>query len=94
MLRTVVAATDIWPETSSIIGHARAIPDASTFTTAPVIFTWHFHERAEHCATALREEGRPRSRILAQIKAMICFFQHTKVLIERQERTAWTCQIG
>jgi hypothetical protein len=73
MLRTVVAAPDCRPETSSIISHARAIPEASAFTTAPVTFTWHFYERAEHCLTACREESRPCSRILAQIKAMIGF---------------------
>ena len=80
MLRTVVAAPDCRPETSGSIGHARAIPEASTFTTAPVTFTRHFYERAEHCATALREESRPCSRILAQIKAMNSFvFQHNTV---------------
>jgi predicted metal-dependent hydrolase len=73
MLRTVVATPDCRPETSSIIGHARTSPEALTFTTVPVIFTWHFYERAEHCATAFREEGRPRPRIFAQIKAMIFF---------------------
>jgi hypothetical protein len=52
MLRTVVAAPNPRPEGSGIIGHARAIPEASTLATAPVTFTWHFFERAEHCATA------------------------------------------
>ncbi len=59
MLRTMVAAADCRPETSGITGHARAIPEASTFTTAPVTFTRHFFERAEHRPTARREEGRP-----------------------------------
>jgi hypothetical protein len=71
VVRTVVAAPDTRPERSGIIGHARATPEASTFTTAPVTFTLHFFERAEHRAKALREEGRPCSRILAQIKAEI-----------------------
>lgn len=73
MVRTVVAAPNTRPERSGIIRHARAIPEASTFTTAPVAFTWHFYERAEHRATALWEEGRPCSRILTQIKAKVWF---------------------
>jgi hypothetical protein len=73
MLRTVVTAPDTRPERCGIISHARAIPEASTFTTTPVTFTWHFYERAEHRATTLREEGRTCSRILAQIKANISF---------------------
>jgi hypothetical protein len=73
MLRTVVAAPTRRPESSGIIGHARATPEASTLTTVPVTFTWHFFERAEHCATAVGEEGPRCSRIFAQIKAMIGF---------------------
>jgi hypothetical protein len=73
MLRTVVAAPNCRPETSGSIGHARATPQASTLTTAPVTFTRNFYERAEHRPTACREESRPCSRILAQIKAKICF---------------------
>ena len=69
----MVAAPNCRPETSSIICHARSIPEASTFTAAPVTFAWHFYERAEHRLTACREESRPGSRILAQIKAMIGF---------------------
>ena len=69
----MVAAPNTRPEWSGIICHARAIPEASTFTTAPITFTFHFHERAEHRATTLREEGRPCSRILAQIKAKVWF---------------------
>lgn len=68
----MVAAPNPRPERCGIIGHARAIPKAATFTTAPITFTWHFYERAEHRATATREEGCPCSRILAQIKAMSC----------------------
>ena len=75
MFRTLVAAPTPRPERSGIIGHARAIPEASTFTTAPVTFTWYFFERSEHCVTVTREEGRPcfRIRIIAQIKATIHF---------------------
>jgi hypothetical protein len=73
MLRTVVAATARRPETCGIIGHARATPEASTLTTVPVTFTWHFYELAEHCATAFREEGARCFRIFAQIKATIGF---------------------
>ena len=57
MLRTYVAAPTRRPETSIIIGHARATPKASTLTAVPVTFTWHFFERSEHCVTVLREEG-------------------------------------
>jgi hypothetical protein len=74
MIRTYVAAPKPRPERCGIIGHARATPEASTFTTAPVTFTWHFFERAEHCATAVSEEGPRCSRIFAQIKATIGFF--------------------
>ncbi len=95
MLRTLVSAPDCRPESSGIIGHARAIPEASTFTTAPVTFTWHFFERAEHRATARREESGRCSRIFAQIEAKIGFiFQHTMVLMGKARRTAWTRQIG
>jgi hypothetical protein len=73
MLRTVVAAPPRRPETSGIIGHARATPEASTLTTVPVTFTWHFFERAEHRATVALEEGARCSRIHAQIKATIGF---------------------
>jgi hypothetical protein len=73
MLRTVVAAPARRPETSGIIGHARATPEASTIITVPVTFTWHFFECAEHCATVLGEEGARCSRIYAQIKATIFF---------------------
>ena len=65
MLRTVVAAPYTRPERSAIIGHTRAIPEALAFTTAPITFTQHFYERAEHRATAAGEEGRPCSRIFA-----------------------------
>jgi hypothetical protein len=95
MVRTVVAAPDTRPERSGIIGHARAIPEASTFTTTPVAFTWHFYERAEHRATALWEESRPCSRILTQIKAKVWFISAYRGSNGKlQERTAWTCQIG
>jgi hypothetical protein len=95
MLRTYVAAPTPRPERGGTIGHARVIPEASTFTTAPVTFTWHFYERAKHCATARREEGRPCARIFAQIKAMICFISaYYGSNGKKQERTAWTCQIG
>lgn len=77
MLRTYVAAPSCRPETSASIGHARATPKAFTVTTAPVTFTWHFFERAEHCATVLSEEGARCSRIFAQIKAMIGFIFST-----------------
>ena len=77
MLRTVVAAPNRRPETSGTIGHARSIPEAVAFTTAPVTFTRHFFERTEHRPTACREESRPSSRIFAQIKATIRFIFST-----------------
>ena len=76
MLRTVVAALDCWPEItgSSVMGHARPIPEASTVLILPgvITFTWHFFKRSEQRATAvIREEGARCSRIYAQIKAII-----------------------
>jgi hypothetical protein len=71
MLRTVVTAPTLRPKSSSIIGHARATPKASALITVPVTFTWHFFERAEHCATAVSEECARCSRIYAQIKATV-----------------------
>ena len=97
MLRTLVTAPSTWPERSGIIAHARTIPQVVAFRTFPVTFTWHFLERAGQRMTVLREEGLGRlcSRISAQVKATIRFyFQRTTVLIKRQGRTAWTCQIG
>ena len=75
MLRTLVAAPAamIRPETSGLIGQARAIPETSTFTTAPVTFTTHFLGRAGHRVTVTWEEGARCSRIYAQIKATIGF---------------------
>jgi hypothetical protein len=57
MSLTSVATPDFWPETSGIVGHARATPEAFTLTTVPVTITRHFFERADQCATAPSEEG-------------------------------------
>jgi hypothetical protein len=73
MLRTLVAAHGLWPESAVFTGQARAIPEASTLITGPVIFTYHFFEGAGHRLTAPSEERTRCSRILAQIKAMFCF---------------------
>ena len=73
MIRTGVRAGGLWPETSTLIGQARAVPECVTIATAPLAAR-DFLVRAEQRVTVIREECCRGARIFAQIEAAIVFF--------------------
>jgi hypothetical protein len=73
MIRTDIRAGGLWPETSTLTGQARAVPECLTIATAPLAAR-DFLVRAEQRVTVIREECCRGARIFAQIEAAIVFF--------------------
>jgi hypothetical protein len=71
VLHTIVATPFRRPKISAI--HAPVIPEGVGTYIAIPFFARHFYVVAKHRAPTLREEGRPCTRVRAQIKTTIGF---------------------